>query len=159
MGDDTASAVTLHRVDDLCRPALLRLRVTEAQAGFVTGVAIALEEAAAMPECQPRAVCTADGAVAGFLMYALDRNERAPWIYRILIDRGLQGRGLGRSALAAAVAEIRRTWPLHPRVYLGVHPANAGAAAFYTACGFRPDGRTIGGETVLCRPLIGPGAG
>lgn len=147
------SPVALHRLNDARRAAVLALRVTETQAAFVTGVAAALEEAAAMPECQPRAVCGHDGHVAGFVMFALDRNERAPWIYRILIDRGLQGRGLGRAALDATLAEIAATWPLQPRVYLGVRPENTAAVAFYTRCGFAPDGRCIGGEQVLRRSL------
>lgn len=153
MGQGTAVAVTLHRVDDACRADLLGLRVTAAQAGFVTGVAAALEEAAVLPECVPRAVRDGTGRVVGFVMYALDRNEAAPWIYRILVDGAHQGRGLGRAAMEAAVAEIGAAWPLQPRVYLGVRPDNAGAVAFYGACGFRPNGRTIGGERVLWRSL------
>lgn len=152
---DSGPAVTLHRVDDACHAALLTLQVSDAQSAIVTGVAAALEEAAAMPECQPRAVRDCRGEMVGFLMYALDRNDRAPWIYRILVDRAHQGRGLGRAALETAIAEIRLAWPLHPRVYLAVRPENGGASAFYAACGFRPDGRVIGGQRVLWRSLLG----
>ncbi|SOE01328.1 GNAT family N-acetyltransferase [Caenispirillum bisanense] len=153
MGQGTTAAVTLHRVDDTCRADVLGLRVTAGQDGFVTGVAAALEEAAAVPECVPRAVRDGAGRVVGFVMYALDRNEHAPWIYRILVDAAWQGRGFGRAAMEAAVAEIAAAWPLQPRVYLGVRPDNTGAVAFYGACGFRPNGRTIGGERVLWRSL------
>ncbi|GAA0594539.1 GNAT family N-acetyltransferase [Caenispirillum bisanense] len=146
--------VSLHTVTECRRDALLALRVRPEQQAFVTGVAAALEEAAAMPECQARAVVeAAGGQVVGFLMYALDRNERAPWIYRVLIDAAAQGRGLGRAALEAAAAEMATAWPLHPRVFLGVRPDNAGAVAFYHRCGFRPAGRVIGGEQVLWRSL------
>ncbi|WP_404378759.1 GNAT family N-acetyltransferase [Caenispirillum salinarum] len=157
-GAGTPPPVCLRAVEDVGRAALLAVRVAPHQARFVPDVAATLDEAAAMPEVHLRAVCLADReppAVVGLLMYALDRDDRAPWIYRLLIDHDSQGRGLGGAALEAAVAELARAYPLRPAVYIGVRPENTDARTLYARHGFQPDGREIGGEIVLRRVMRG----
>lgn len=93
-GGATGARVVLRSVSDVDRAALLDLRVAPHQACFVSDSAATLDEAAAMPEAYVRAVCVSEEAV-GLVMYGLDREEKAPWIYRFLIDQRHQGRGLG----------------------------------------------------------------
>ncbi|EKV30740.1 acetyltransferase, GNAT family [Caenispirillum salinarum AK4] len=153
-GAGTPGPVCLRAVEDVGRAALLAVRVAPHQARFVPDVAATLDEAAAMPEVHLRAVCLANReppVVVGLLMYALDRDDRAPWIYRLLIDRDHQGKGLGGEALEAAVAELARAYPLRPAVYIGVRPENAEARALYARHGFEPDGRRVDGDIVLRR--------
>lgn len=151
-GGATGARVVLRSVSDVDRAALLDLRVAPHQACFVSDSAATLDEAAAMPEAYVRAVCVSEEAV-GLVMYGLDREEKAPWIYRFLIDQRHQGRGLGGAALEATVHEVALVFPLRRAVFIGVRPENTDARMLYERHGFKPDGRTFGREIVLCRPL------
>mgnify|MGYP000945589085 CR=1 FL=1 len=90
----------------------------------------------------------ADGEPVGFVMYCLDHDDGAYWLYRLMIDQHHQGRGYGRQAMGLVLAEIRRRQPTG-KVYLGVEPENQEAGALYQSLGFVPDGRVEGGETIL----------
>jgi GNAT superfamily N-acetyltransferase len=52
-----------------------------------------------------------------------------------------QGQGLGRLALADAIA-VARAWPADA-IRLDAYDAEAGAGGFYASCGFRERGRVI----------------
>ena len=56
-------------------------------------------------DARPRAVML-DGRVIGFLMYDASNNDEA-LLYRFMIDSREQGRGYGRSGLAALLDERR----------------------------------------------------
>ncbi len=114
---------------------VLALRTGRDQRGFVADNAASLALAYALPECVPRVV--RHGAVlVGFVMWALDHEDGCPWIYRLMVDRRRQGRGYGRAALAAAIAQIRASWPAAPLLRIGVHPENVAAITLYRSAGF-----------------------
>lgn len=80
-------------------------------------------------------------------MYAMDLGDREYWIYRVMIDQAFQGKGYGRQAMEALLALIQSD-PAHHMVYLSYEPENTAAEKLYGSFGFRPDGRSIHGETV-----------
>jgi diamine N-acetyltransferase len=131
--------------------AVLALRTSADQRRFVADNAISLALAYAQPECVPRAVRVGPGLV-GFVMWALDREDHCPWIYRLMIDRRRQGRGYGRATLAAATERIRASWPTERRLRLGVHPENVAAITLYRSAGFVERGM-MGNEILMELPL------
>ena len=125
---------------------VLALSVSEPQKHFVASNAYSLSQAKAQPECVPLAVCDWE-ALVGFVMYAMDLDDREYWIYRVMIDQAYQGKGYGRQAMEALLALIQSD-PAHHMVYLSYEPENTVAEKLYESLGFRSDGRSIHGETV-----------
>jgi GNAT superfamily N-acetyltransferase len=89
-------------------------------------------------------VAALDGRVEGYVLSGPTRDHDLPdlagEVYAIYVDPPAQGRGLGRTLLEAASAELRAAG-FEPLV-LWVLTANALGRAFYQACGWRPDGST-----------------
>lgn len=75
-------------------------------------------------------------------------------IWRFMIDRRYQHRGLGRAALAKAIAYVR-TFPCGPAsyCYLSYEPENRNARALYASMGFVENGERDGDEIVAVLPL------
>ncbi len=127
--------------------ALISLDVKSHQSHYVASNVESIAQAYVQPDCFPFAI-EADGEPVGFVMYCLDHDDGAYWLYRLMIDQHHQGRGYGRQAMGLVLAEIRRRQPTG-KVYLGVEPENQEAGALYQSLGFVPDGRVEGGETIL----------
>jgi diamine N-acetyltransferase len=101
----------------------------------------------------PRLIRDGDRPV-GFLMGFFDadfadgdgRPDRRSGLWRLNVAAGEQGRGVGRFAVDAVAAEVRRrgggvlttTW----------HPGDDGPEGFYLALGFRKTGELSGEQTV-----------
>ena len=130
---------------------LLRLRVAEAQQGFVAPNDASLIEGV-------RKRLDSDTPV-GFLMVGFGTDES--WenppaiaennynLWRLMIDERYQRRGYGREALRLALDFIR-TRPCGPAEYcfLSYEPENAAARALYSSFGFRENGEMDGDEVV-----------
>jgi GNAT superfamily N-acetyltransferase len=82
----------------------------------------------------------AGGALAGFYVVHPDRRDRSCWwLGWLAIDLRWQGAGLGRAALAAAMARLARIAGCR-RVRLLVAPDNAPALRLYRRAGFTLSG-------------------
>ena len=90
----------------------------------------------------------ADGEPAGFLMWADAVNEGTPdpYLWRFLVDRRHQGRGVGRRALELWTAELRAAG--HHAVQTSWVPGRGGPEPFYLRAGFVPTGDLDDGEVV-----------
>lgn len=75
-------------------------------------------------------------------------------LWRLMIDKNYQGRGLGRQTLDAAVALIR-TFPFGEakKVWLSYEPENARARDLYRRYGFVENGDMCGNEIVAVYEL------
>jgi len=145
MGTGKASSVVLEPVTDRNRRAILALELLPGQEDFVASNADSLEEAGEDSDAVPRAV-VADGRVVGFLMYdASDRQEAN--IYRFMIDRREQGRGLGRAGIAAVLSEIAGLAHVR-KVSICYEPANTAARRLYASFGFVEQGLDEDGEMI-----------
>lgn len=140
------ASVDLAPVSDQNRQAILALELLPAQVDFVASNADSLEEAAEDDEAIPRAVI-ADGRVVGFLMYdaPIDGDEAS--IYRFMIDRREQGKGLGRAGIKAALREIGNL-PHVRRVSICYEPANTAGQRLYASFGFIEQGLDEDGEMI-----------
>ena len=97
--------------------------------------------------------------LVGFYVLHPDRRDAACWwLGWLALDRGAQGHGYGRAALAHAMASLRRVAGCR-RVRLLVAPDNALALRLYARAAFRRVGVHGSGELVLEAPLPGAPAG
>ena len=95
----------------------------------------------------------ADGEAAGFLMASTNHGRSDGWyLWRMLVDRMHQRRGIGAMAMAAFVEQLRIARV--PRVYTSCVEGLAGTPRpFYDSLGFVPTGRIIDDETELVLEL------
>ena len=127
------------------RGAAVGIRVRPEQERFVATVLESLEEAAATPTAWPRLVYDGDTAV-GFVLGNFDpENDVEAFrcgIWRLNVAAGAQGRGVGRYAVEAVVAEARRRG--RDRVTVLWLRGDEGPEGFYRRMGFEPAGELFG---------------
>lgn len=146
--------VRLVEITEENREAVCALRVHPGQERFVASVARSLSDAATTPEGEPwyRAVYTGDEPV-GFVMLSWNVPPGRPgvlgpyYLWRLLIDRRHQGRGLGRAVLDEVVSLVRADGGTE--LLTSHHPADDGPGPFYRKYGFRPTGEIDDGEIVV----------
>lgn len=137
--------VTADNVGKACR-----LAVRPDQEQFVAPVAWSLAEAYTQPEVAwPRLVLDGDRPVA-FIMGAFDPGNDT-WffrcgIWRLNVAADQQGKGYGRFAVEAVLAEARRRGQQRASV-LWV-PGPGGPEGFYHRLGFQPTGETFADQVV-----------
>lgn len=161
--------VTLKPVDQKNVWELLRLQVAPEQRDFVATNTESIVEAyttiTAGGVALPFGIYS-DETPVGFLMigYGDIPNEENPpvsagnyCIWRLMIDRGFQGRGLGARVVCFALEYIE-TLPCGPAqvCWLSYEPENTAAAALYHAFGFCETGGMDGDEIIAVRPLSAP---
>ncbi len=96
----------------------------------------------------------ADGDIVGFVMTAEPTaGEPVPYLWRLLIDRMHQRRGIGSMALDLVVDRARSMGA--PALDVSWVEGRGSPAAFYLARGFEPTGEIDDGETVARLDLTG----
>lgn len=137
------------------------LRTHKSQESFVAPMPKSLSQALLAPtdpeepvEAWYRAI-EADGQIVGFVMVALalDGSDDEPFLWRLLIDRLHQRRGVGSMALTVVEDEMRgrgfdgwlTSWV----------PGRGSPEPFYVGFGFEPTGEMEGTEVIARRSLRG----
>ena len=152
----TSPGVHLREVTDDNREAVCALRVRRRQKQFVASVKRSLRDAAAVPEANPwyRAVYCGDEPV-GFVM--LSWNPPAGpyqgryFLWRLLIDKRYQRRGIGREVLAQLVDVVRAEGATE--LLASYEPGKGDPWPFYRQFGFQRTGKIDDGEIVIRLPL------
>lgn len=155
-----------HRPDDVrlveitpdIRRAVLRLATHRSQQRFVAPMPASFVDALVPEEVSGVAVVPwyraieADGELAGFVMMA-ERTSAHPeaYLWRLLIDRRHQRRGIGDRVLALLTAQLRADG--HDTMLVSWHPGAGGPEPFYLARGFVPTGVVEDGEIEARRQL------
>ncbi len=99
----------------------------------------------------------ADGERVGFVMYAaVTPHLSTPYLWRFLVDRRHQGRGIGRRAMQALAHELRAAGSAELWTTFGEGPGSP--RGFYLGLGARHTGEIIDGETKVTLPLSALGA-
>lgn len=94
----------------------------------------------------------ADGERAGFVMWTdVDPDSAEPYLWRLLIDRFHQRRGIGARVMAMLVEHLREQG--HTSLRTSWLQAHGGPEPFYLRLGFVPTGEYDDGEAVARRPL------
>jgi len=155
-GGTTSPGVALREVTDDNREAVRALRVRGRQKRFVASVSCSLRDAAKSPEAKPwfRAVYCGEEPV-GFVMLSW-KPRKGPYrgrhfLWRLLIDKRYQGRGIGRAVLTQLVDLVRADGGTE--LLSSYEPGEGGPWPFYQGFGFRPTGQVDDGEIVLRLPL------
>jgi RimJ/RimL family protein N-acetyltransferase len=95
----------------------------------------------------------ADGDPVGFVMLALrTEHHREPYLWRLLIDRLHQKRGIGQRVLELVADECRRMGDQSLLTSWG--EGKGSPRPFYLANGFATTGNLIDGETEGRKPLV-----
>lgn len=131
--------------------AVSRLRTHKTQERFVAPVLASYEDAL-FPEAVDGApvvpwmrAIEADGIPVGFVMLALTTaHHPEPYLWRLLIDRMHQRRGIGRRALDLVEDQCRRTGDAS--LLTSWVPGRGSPEPFYLRRGFVPTGRIVDDE-------------
>lgn len=119
--------------------AVLALKVSDAQKGFVPTVTEAMAQAWVYYDTAYPFAVYADGEPVGFIMlgYYAEKDQYTVW--KFLIDENHQRRGYGREALRLAVKWLRNTFNVR-EVFLGCAHGNRAAENLYASFGFARTG-------------------
>lgn len=124
---------------------------------------MSMAQAAVHPEAWPRAIVVG-GEIVGFLMLedgALAGGGGPPryGLWRLMIDRAHQGRGIGQAAVRALIAHVR-TRPGADALSVSYVPEadDDRLPRFYGGLGFAPTGEVDEGEVVMSLRLVPPPA-
>ncbi|MEL6890803.1 MAG: GNAT family N-acetyltransferase [Actinomycetota bacterium] len=132
---------------------VLRLATHRSQERFVATTATSLADAFAPEPHEGHPIVAwaraieADGELVGFLMVA-EPNAAAPeaYLWRLLVDRLHQRRGIGRRAVELVIDEIR-SWSV-PAIETSWVPGPGSPEPLYLSLGFEPTGAVEDGEVV-----------
>ena len=145
--------VRLVEVTDANRSRVAALVTHHSQERFVAPMARSFEDAAdpgvegGAPVVPWLRAIEADGEIAGFMMLADSRwPGEPPYLWRLLIDRRHQGRGIGTRAIGLLVERLRREG--HERLRVSWVRDIGGPEPFYLGLGFRLTGDIEEGEHV-----------
>lgn len=144
--------------------AAIALTVSPEQQNYVASNLYSIAESRFEPTCVTLAIYAEDSALddppsdgpsdeqgakmVGFIMY----DTADYYIARFMIDQRYQGRGYGRAAMSALLAQFEREF-VHPQASLSFVPGNEVAERLYEMAGFRKTGEMEGDELVMVRPL------
>jgi diamine N-acetyltransferase len=151
--------IELRKLTDEVRADLASVRLAPGQDRFVSTVDGSLAEAAECVEAKPwfRAVY-AGGEAVGFVMISWDLRPvpegfRGPWfLWKLIIDRDHQRRGLGREVVTTVADLVRAEGGTELMTSCVDEPG--GPQEFYLGLGFVPTGEVDGdGEVLLTLPL------
>lgn len=127
-----------------------KLEVTESQKDFIEPNAISILQSKFEPTLKPYAIYLEDKA-AGFLMYNSIKEELdGYWIYRIMIDKEHQGKGIGRAATELMLLEMANALKAN-KIVVGYRPDNKGAHQLYASLGFIDQGDRFGKEMAVIK--------
>lgn len=125
-----------------------RLEVSEEQAGHIEPNAVSIAQSKFEPTLKPYAI-QFEGKTVGFLMFNTNEEELdGYWIYRIMIDKNYQKKGIGKIATKLMIEEMR-TLTNVKRIVVGYHPENLGAHQLYKSLGFNDNGDRFGKEMAV----------
>jgi len=97
--------------------------------------------------------------MVGFIMYgyfppedeedAYSKDEHVYYVWRLLIDKNHQRKGIGREVVKQVMAEIKsKPYGEANYCYVSYEPTNIGSKTTFASYGFEEDGRVIDGEVV-----------
>jgi diamine N-acetyltransferase len=146
------------------RAAVMGLRLAPGQDQYLNSMEEIFEEADREQRAMPHPWAVHDagtGALIGFAMISdnipppMDDDLVGPYfLWKLLIDAPLQGRGYGAATIDAVVAYLR-TRPGADVLYTSCADGPGSPRAFYLRYGFSDTGRVMWGENVLALDLTG----
>ena len=126
------------------------LEVSTEQKAYMEPNAISIAQSKFELTLKPYAIYAED-KIVGFLMYNSVQEELdGYWIYRIMVDKEHQGKGIGKAATKLMIAEMAKL-PNAIKIVVGYHPENIGAHSLYSSLGFIDHGDRFGKEMAVIK--------
>ena len=145
--------IELRAIDNSNQDAVEQLEVFQHQTQYIASNKKSLETAACAEYskiARPFAIY-ADGKMIGFTMFAFELDSPDPndryWLWRFMIDKHSQGKGLGSAALKKIIAYFQAHGATH--ILLSTKPTNTAALSLYYKYHFAETGEVNQGEIVL----------
>lgn len=127
-----------------------KLEVSANQKEYMEPNAISIAQSKFEPTLKPYAIY-AEEKVVGFLMYNSVQEELdGHWVYRIMVDKEFQGKGIGKAATNLMIAQMVKL-PNVQKIIVGYHPENLGAHNLYASLGFIDNGNRFGKEMAVIK--------
>lgn len=124
------------------------LEVAEDQADHIESNAVSIAQSKFEPTLRTFAI-QYDEKTVGFLMFNTVEEELGGfWIYRIMIDKNHQQKGIGKKAVKLMIEEMKNSLNAN-RIVVGYHPENQGAHQLYRSLGFVDNGNRFGKEMAV----------
>src|SRR5690606_34531694 len=147
------STISLKQLDTENWYTCCELKVAEEQKQFMEPNAVSIVQSKFEPTLKPLAIYDGDTMV-GFLMYnSVPEELDAYWIYRIMIDKQFQYKGIGKTASSLMIDHMVSSLQAH-KIAVGYHPANQGAHSLYASLGFVDEGVRFGKEMAVVKTII-----
>jgi diamine N-acetyltransferase len=128
------------------------LEVSTEQKEYMEPNAISIAQSKFEPTLKPYAIYFRENVV-GFLMYNSVQEELdGYWVYRIMVDKEFQGKGIGKAATKLMISEMAKL-PNSKKIVVGYHPENLGAHNLYSSLGFIDNGDRFGKEMAVIKNI------
>ena len=141
--------ITLEKVSKSNYLDCIRLELFPGQEQFLASNAVSIAQSRFEPHYQTRAICE-DDKVVGFLAYCHEDDPEdleLYWLFRFMIDKNNQGRGIASDVLKLLVAEVRQLGG--KRLCTMFKPGNTNADSAYKKFGFSEVGVLDDGDIHL----------
>ena len=126
------------------------LKVEPSESKYIESNAVSIAQSKFEPTLKPYAIYFEE-KVVGFLMYNSVQEElEGNWIYRIMVDKDYQGKGIGKAATKLMMSEMAKQ-PNIKKLVVGYHPENKGAHNLYASLGFIDYGDRFGKEMAVVK--------
>jgi diamine N-acetyltransferase len=142
-------AISIVALNPGLRERVLQLKLDEKQGSFLPDVASSLEDAEKYEDAYPFAI-KEGSEVVGFGLYGVDEQTGNWKLFRLMIDKIHQGRGLGEKAMIQVIAELRQRRGAQD-ILLCYQEDNEAARNLYKKLGFIEYGKD--GPKVLAKLL------
>ncbi|MEN8234487.1 MAG: GNAT family N-acetyltransferase [Actinomycetota bacterium] len=136
--------VTLREITGENVRDIIKLDVAPHQKAFVAPNAISLAQYGVTTKAWTRAVYAGDTPV-GYVLLSDDDEKRRYYLWRFMIDRCHQGRGLGAAAMGLVIDYVKGR-PGAEGLYTSYVPISGGPEGFYKSLGFTDTGEEDEGE-------------
>lgn len=114
----------------------IKLSVKDEQQSFIASNLYSIAEVQFLENFYTKAIYL-DNKIIGFTMFGIDSDDGNYWIYRLMIDKRFQGKGIGLQSIHLVIEEIRRNNNANiSLIMIGYHPENLTAKFVYEKAGF-----------------------
>lgn len=114
----------------------IRLSVKKEQQTFIASNLYSIAEVQFLDNFYAKGIYL-DKKMIGFTMFGIDSDDNNYWIYRLMIDKKFQGKGIGKQAIHLVIDEIRRNnYANISLIMIGYAPENHTAKFVYKKAGF-----------------------
>ncbi|WP_421102404.1 GNAT family N-acetyltransferase [Sporosarcina psychrophila] len=129
------------------------LEVSKEQQEYIEPNATSIAQSKFELTLKPYAIY-AEERVVGFLMYnSVPEELDGYWVYRIMVDKQFQGKGIGKAATKLMISEMAISLNAI-KIVVGYHPNNLGAHNLYSSLGFIDNGDRFGKEMAVIKYII-----